>query len=56
VINAVWLSISDPVKFFRNLVRSGSGSELQNMIESLCGNRIMFNTAVHMVEWEVTRV
>jgi len=45
VINAVWISISDPIEFFRNPVRSGSASELQNPVGSRFGNRIMFNTA-----------
>jgi len=45
MIKAVWISISDPVEFFLNPVRSGSGSELQNPVASRSGNRIMFNTA-----------
>jgi len=45
VINAVWISISDPVEFFGNSVRSGSGSELQNLVGSQSGNRTMFNTS-----------
>jgi len=47
VINAVWISISDPFDFFRNPVRTGSGSELQNPIGSRSGNRIMFNTGIY---------
>ena len=47
VINAVWISKSDPVEIFRNLVRSGSGCELQNPVGSRSGNRIMFNTDAH---------
>jgi len=37
VINEVWISISDPVEFFQNPVRSGSGSELQNPVGSRSG-------------------
>jgi len=44
VINAVWITISDPVKFFKNPVQCRSGSELQNPVGSRSGNRIMFNT------------
>ena len=44
VINAGWISISDPVQFFRNPVRSGCGSELQNPVGTRSGDRIMFNT------------
>jgi len=47
VINAVWISISNPDELFQNPVQSGSGSELQNPVGSRSGNRIMFNTAVH---------
>jgi len=32
------------LSFFRNPVRSGSGSELQNPVGSRSGNRVMFNT------------
>jgi len=45
VMNAVWISTSDPVEFFRNPVQSGSGSELQNPVGSRSWNRIIFNTA-----------
>jgi len=41
VINAIWISKSEPVEFFRNPVRSGS--ELQNPVGSRSG--IMFKTA-----------
>jgi len=46
VIKAVWISISDEVLFFRNPVRTGSDSELQNLVGSRSGHRIIFNTAV----------
>ena len=46
VINAVWISISDPFDFFRNPIRSGSGYELQNPVGSRSENQIMFNTGV----------
>ena len=49
VINEVCISTSEPVKFFRNLVQTGSRSELQNPVGSQSGNRIMFNTATWMV-------
>jgi len=49
VFNTVWLSISDPEEFFRNPVRSDSGSELQNPIGSRSGNRITFNTGTHWI-------
>ena len=49
VINEVCISTSEPVKFFRNLVQTGSSSELQNPVGSQSGNRIMFNTATWMV-------
>ena len=39
VINTVWITIIDPVHFFWNAVRSGSGSELQNPVGSQSGNR-----------------
>jgi len=44
VINAIWISTSDPFDFFRNPVPPGSGSELPNPVGSRSGNRIMFNT------------
>jgi len=46
VIKAVWVSISNPVEFFQNPVRSGSGSELENPVGLRSGNRIMINTGV----------
>jgi len=49
VMNAVWISISDPVNFFRNPLRSGSGSELQNPVGSWSGNWIMFNTCLTLL-------
>jgi len=42
----VWISISDPVEFFQNPVQPGSGSEVQNPVESRIRNRIMFNTGI----------
>jgi len=35
------------LSFFRNPVRSGYGSELQNPVGSRSGNRILFNTGEH---------
>ena len=47
----------DPVEFFQNPVRTGSGSELQNPVESRSENRIMFTTAVvvdsYGIQWRV---
>ena len=50
VINAVWISISDPVEFFQNPGQPGSGSEVQNLVGSRSGNRIIFNTATFLVQ------
>jgi len=50
VINAVWISISDPVEFFSKSSPIGSGSELQSPVGSLSGNRIMFNTVLHQAK------
>ena len=47
VINAAWISISDPVEFFQNPVQSGSCSVLQNPVGSWSGNRIKFNSGSH---------
>ena len=44
LINAVWISISDPVEFFRNPLRSGSSSGLRNPVVSRSRSRIMVNT------------
>ena len=45
MIDAVWISISDPVEFFfQNPISSRSGSEWQNPVGSRSGNRMMFNT------------
>jgi len=44
VINALWMSTSDLVEFFRNPVRSESSSELRNPVGLRSWNRIMFNT------------
>jgi len=46
VINADWISTSDPVEFFQNPVQSGSSSELQNLGGSQSGSWIMFNTDI----------
>jgi len=48
VINAVWISVSEPVEFFRNPVRSGSGLEFQNPVGSRSGNWIMFNAGTNV--------
>ena len=49
MINAVWISISDLVKFFQNPVQSRSDSEMQTPVGSRSGNRIMFNTRIQSV-------
>jgi len=49
VINAVWISISDPLEFFQNPVQPGSGSGVQNPVGLRSRNRIMFNTGVHVI-------
>jgi len=41
--NAIWISISDPVEFFQNPVRSGTGPEFQNPVGMRSGKRIVFN-------------
>jgi len=46
VINAFWMSISDPIEFFsKSSPTTGPVSELQSPIGSQSGNQIIFNIA-----------
>jgi len=57
VINAVWISISDPIEFFQNPVQLGSDSEVQNAVGSRsglgsCSTLIHGDVSLEMLLWQ----